>query len=98
MKSKRLQDSYSAVASRIRDLELESSSPGTIHLSSPAMVPLTPGKNRTWLYAIAALLFSIGAGIVDIAAGRCHRSLRLDLVRRGARHRLSTDRRAARSR
>lgn len=60
----RLQDSYSAVASRIRDLELESSSPGTIHLSSPAMVPLTPGKNRTWLYAIAALLFSIGAGIV----------------------------------
>jgi uncharacterized protein involved in exopolysaccharide biosynthesis len=60
----RLQDSYSAVASRIRDLELESSSPGTIHLSSPAMVPLTPGKNRTWLYAIAALLFSVGLGIV----------------------------------
>jgi polysaccharide biosynthesis transport protein len=60
----RLQDSYAAVASRIRDLELESSSPGTIHLSSPALVPLTPGKNRTWLYAIAALLFSIGAGIV----------------------------------
>jgi polysaccharide biosynthesis transport protein len=60
----RLQDSYSAVASRIRDLELESSSPGTVHLSSPAMVPLTPGKNRTWLYAVAALLFSIGAGII----------------------------------
>ena len=59
----RLQDSYSAVAARIRDLELESSSPGTIHLSSPAMVPLTPGKNRTWLYALGALVFSLLAGI-----------------------------------
>ena len=60
----RLQDSYSAVASRIRDLELESSSPGTIHLSSPAMVPLMPGRNRTLLYALGALLFSLAAGIV----------------------------------
>jgi polysaccharide biosynthesis transport protein len=59
----RLQDSYSAVASRIRDLELESSSPGTIHLSSPAMVPLTPGKNRTLLYALGALIISFLAGI-----------------------------------
>ncbi|MFL6426774.1 MAG: GumC family protein [Acidobacteriaceae bacterium] len=59
----RLQDSYSAVAARIRDLELESSSPGTIHLSSPAMVPLTPGKNRTWLYALGALVFSLLAGV-----------------------------------
>jgi uncharacterized protein involved in exopolysaccharide biosynthesis len=59
----RLQDSYSAVASRIRDLELESSSPGTIHLSSPAMVPLTPGKNRTLLYALAALIISLLAGV-----------------------------------
>lgn len=60
----RLQDSYSAVASRIRDLELESSSPGTIHLSSPAMVPLMPGKNRTLLYALGALIVSFLAGIV----------------------------------
>jgi uncharacterized protein involved in exopolysaccharide biosynthesis len=60
----RLQDSYSAVASRIRDLELESSSPGTVHLSSPALVPLMPGKNRTLLYALGAVLFSILAGIV----------------------------------
>jgi uncharacterized protein involved in exopolysaccharide biosynthesis/cellulose biosynthesis protein BcsQ len=59
----RLQDSYSAVASRIRDLELESSSPGTIHLSSPAMVPLTPGKNRTLLYALGALIISLLAGV-----------------------------------
>jgi hypothetical protein len=61
----RLQDSYSAVASRIRDLELESSSPGTIHLSSPAMVPLTPGKNRTLLYALGALIISLLAGVLS---------------------------------
>jgi succinoglycan biosynthesis transport protein ExoP len=42
---------------------LESSSPGTIHLSSPAMVPLTPGKNRTLLYALGALIISFLAGI-----------------------------------
>ncbi|HEY3990183.1 MAG TPA: hypothetical protein VGM02_12855 [Acidobacteriaceae bacterium] len=59
----RLQTSYSAVDSRIRDLELESSSPGTIHLSSPAMVPLMPGKNRTLLYALGALIVSLLAGI-----------------------------------
>jgi cellulose biosynthesis protein BcsQ len=59
----RLQDSYSAVASRIRDLELESSSPGMIHLSSPAMVPLIAGKNRTLLYALGALLLSLFAGV-----------------------------------
>jgi hypothetical protein len=27
------------------------------------MVPLTPGKNRTWLYALGALVFSLLAGI-----------------------------------
>lgn len=65
----RLQASYTAVDARIRDLELESSSPGTIHLSSPAMVPLAPAKNHALLFAIAALLLSLGAGVgVALAA------------------------------
>ncbi len=64
----RLQASYTAVDSRIRDLELESSSPGTIHLSSPAMVPLTPAKDHSLLYALAALLLSLGAGVAAALA------------------------------
>lgn len=65
----RLEESYTLVSTRIRDLELESSSPGTVHLSSPAIVPLIPAKNHTLLYFFAALLFSLGSGVaVALAA------------------------------
>ncbi len=54
----RLDASYAAVDERIRNLDLESSSPGSIHLSSPALVPLTPERSRTWMLALGLLLGS----------------------------------------
>ncbi|MGI8773071.1 MAG: GumC family protein [Acidobacteriaceae bacterium] len=63
-----LQTSYAAVDERIRNLDLESNSPGSIHLSSPALAPLTPKQSRTWMLALlmlgVSLLLSAGAGIV----------------------------------
>jgi succinoglycan biosynthesis transport protein ExoP len=50
----RLQTRFSAVDDRISNLELESSSPGSVHLFSPAMTPLGPERSK-----IAALLVMI---------------------------------------
>jgi succinoglycan biosynthesis transport protein ExoP len=43
----RLQARYTAVDNRIDDLELESSSPGSVHLFSPALPPLGPEPSKT---------------------------------------------------
>ncbi len=63
-----LQLSYAAVDERIRNLDLESNSPGSIHLSSPALAPLTPKQSRTWMLALLLLgisfVVSAGAGIL----------------------------------
>ncbi len=60
----RLESGYSAVDERIRSLELESSSPGSIHLSSPALAPLTPVNSRTWMLA---LLLAAGSCLASMA-------------------------------
>lgn len=58
-----LQKAYDAINDRIRDLELESSSPGSIHMSTKALDPIGPEKNRFILYSLAVLMFSFaGAG------------------------------------
>jgi succinoglycan biosynthesis transport protein ExoP len=43
----RLQARYTQVDNRIDDLELESSSPGSVHLFSPALPPLGPEPSKT---------------------------------------------------
>jgi polysaccharide biosynthesis transport protein len=62
-----LQTSYAAVDERIRNLDLESNSPGSIHLSSAALVPLAAKQSRIWMLALlllgVSLLLSAGAGI-----------------------------------
>jgi polysaccharide biosynthesis transport protein len=54
-----LQTGYAAVEERIRELEVDSSSPGSIYLSAAAMVPLGPAKSKTPLLALILLVSSI---------------------------------------
>ena len=49
----RLQARYAAVDERISNLELESSSPGSVHLFQPAMTPLAPEKSKIIALVIA---------------------------------------------
>ncbi len=61
----RLQTRYSAVDDRISNLELESSSPGSVHLFSPAMTPLGPEKSKITTLLIAIFPLSIIMGILS---------------------------------
>ena len=61
-----LQKAYDAINDRIRDLELESSSPGSIHMSTKAIDPIGPEKNRFVIYLALVLVFSF-AGAAGIA-------------------------------
>jgi len=54
-----LQKAYNAVNDRIRDLDLESSSPGSIHVSSKALTPLGPEQSRLRIFVLALILFSL---------------------------------------
>ena len=54
-----LQKAYSAVDDRIRDLELESSSPGSIHVSTKALTPLNPETSRERIYFLGLFLLSL---------------------------------------
>jgi hypothetical protein len=54
-----LQKAYGAISGRIRDLDLESSSPGSIHVSSKALTPLGPEQSKLRLYIMALLLISL---------------------------------------
>jgi hypothetical protein len=54
-----LQKAYDAINDRIRDLELESSSPGSIHVSSRALTPLGPEQSKLRLYLLALILISL---------------------------------------
>jgi uncharacterized protein involved in exopolysaccharide biosynthesis len=58
-----LQKAYSAVDDRIRDLELESSSPGSIHISSTALTPLNPEPSKLKIYLLGLVLFSLACAI-----------------------------------
>ena len=54
-----LQTGYATVEERIRELEVDSSSPGSIYLSAAAMVPLSPNKTKLPLIALMMLIMSI---------------------------------------
>jgi uncharacterized protein involved in exopolysaccharide biosynthesis len=58
-----LQKAYSAVDDRIRDLELESASPGSIHISSRALAPLNPEPSKVKIYLLGLVLFSLACAI-----------------------------------
>jgi uncharacterized protein involved in exopolysaccharide biosynthesis len=64
----RLQTRYSAVEERISNLELESSSPGSVHLFSPAMPPLTPEKSKIRMFLLLIFPFSIFLGMLTAVA------------------------------
>jgi len=51
-----LQKAYDQIDDRIRDLELESNSPGSIHVSSKAVTPISPEQSKLRSY-MAALVF-----------------------------------------
>jgi polysaccharide biosynthesis transport protein len=57
-----------AVAERISNLELESNSPGSVHLFAPAMTPLTPEKSKIAALLILIFPFSIALGIITAVA------------------------------
>lgn len=60
----RLQGRLAAVDDRISNLELESSSPGSVHLFSPAMTPLGPEKSKARALLILIFPFSLFVGLV----------------------------------
>jgi uncharacterized protein involved in exopolysaccharide biosynthesis len=64
----RLRSRYSAVDDRISNLELESSSPGSVHLFSPAMTPLGPQKSKVAILLIAIFPLSIFVGVLTAVA------------------------------
>jgi succinoglycan biosynthesis transport protein ExoP len=72
-----LQKAYDAIDDRIRELELESNSPGSIHVSTQALTPLgpKPSKLRLFLFALvfASLACAIGVPVViDLLDGRIY--------------------------
>jgi len=58
-----LQKAYSAIDDRIRDLELESSSPGSIHVSSTALTPLNPEPSKLNIFLLCLALLSLACAI-----------------------------------
>jgi len=65
---KNLQLRYTAVDDRINSLELESSSPGSVHLFSPAMAPLGPEKSKIKMLLILIFPFSVFLGVLTAVA------------------------------
>ena len=64
----RLQIRYNTVDERIGNLELESSSPGSVHLFQPAMAPLGPEPNKADRYLLMLFPISILLGIAAAVA------------------------------
>ncbi len=58
-----LQKAYDAVDDRIRELELESNSPGSIHVSTRALTPLGPEKSKFRFFLLALVLMSLTCAI-----------------------------------
>jgi polysaccharide biosynthesis transport protein len=54
-----LQKSLDAIDNRIRDLDLESSSPGSIHVSTKAQTPTSPEGSKLPIFALAVLMISL---------------------------------------
>lgn len=73
----RLQKEAAAIDERIHDIELESSSPGSVHLFSKALPPLGPEKNklRMYLFALVCLSLICGVGVpvgIDLLDSRIY--------------------------
>lgn len=64
----RLQARYAQIDERINNLELESSSPGSVHLFSPAMTPLGPERSKIALLIIGIFPISVIMGVVTAIA------------------------------
>jgi succinoglycan biosynthesis transport protein ExoP len=64
----RLQARYAEVDDRISNLELESNSPGSIHLFTPALPPLGPESGKLHILITALFPFSILFGIAVAVA------------------------------
>ena len=58
-----LQKAYDAIEDRIRELSLESSSPGSIHLSTSALTPLGPEKSKLRVFSFLVFLMSLTCAI-----------------------------------
>jgi succinoglycan biosynthesis transport protein ExoP len=54
-----LQKALEAIDNRIRDLELESSSPGSIHVSTKAQTPASPEKSKLPIFLLVVLMISL---------------------------------------
>lgn len=72
-----LQKAYDEIDDRIRELELESSSPGTIHVSTDALTPLGPEKSRLRFFLIVLFLTSLSCAVgtpvgIDLLDGRIY--------------------------
>jgi succinoglycan biosynthesis transport protein ExoP len=72
-----LQKAYDAVDERIRELELESNSPGSIHVSTRALTPLGPEKSKLRIYLLALVLMSLTCSIavpvgIDVVDSRIY--------------------------
>jgi uncharacterized protein involved in exopolysaccharide biosynthesis/Mrp family chromosome partitioning ATPase len=62
-----LQTGYATVEERIRELQVDNSSPGSVYLSAAAMVPLGPVKSKMpaviLILLIFSILFSVGVAV-----------------------------------
>jgi succinoglycan biosynthesis transport protein ExoP len=72
-----LQKTFETIDNRIRDLELESSSPGSVHVSTKALTPTNPEPNKLPLYSVALLLIGFGSATavsvgIDFFDNRIH--------------------------
>jgi uncharacterized protein involved in exopolysaccharide biosynthesis len=74
-----LQKAYGEIDDRIRDLELESSSPGSIHVSTKALTPGGPQASKLPIFVLAlfimSLTFAIGTPVgIDLLDSRIYTS------------------------
>ncbi|MGA3047858.1 MAG: hypothetical protein ABSD67_14605 [Terracidiphilus sp.] len=80
-----LQKAYDAIDDRIRDLELESSSPGTIHVSTRALPPLGPEQSKLKIFVLAVVLMSLACAVavpvgIDLLDSRIYTSQDVEKV------------------
>lgn len=72
-----LQKTFETIDNRIRDLELESNSPGSVHVSTKALTPSSPEPNKLLLYTLALLVTGFGCATavavgIDFFDNRIH--------------------------
>ena len=80
-----LQKTYEAIDDRIRDLELESSSPGSIHVATKALTPGSPEPSKLPLYTLALLLMGLACAAsapvgIDLLDNRIYTSHDIERV------------------